>query len=330
MKRKGHLMEQILSLDNLYLAYQKACRGKKRKQEVLRFAANFDDNIARMRKEMADGSIAIGNYHYFTIHDPKERIICAAPFEERVLQHAIMNVCHPVFNKGLIETTFATRKEKGVYAALDKAVEAITKYPFSVKLDFRKYYDSISHDLLKSKLRRLFKDPKLLALFDRIIDSYQVEEGRGLPIGNLTSQYFANLYLSDLDHKAKEVWKVPIYIRYMDDILMVANQRLELKQNVKDLTTFSSQVLKLSLKPPIFRKNQQGQIFLGYRILPHHYRLSGRSKRRYRHKLLTYQRLLRDEKWSEQEYSEHILPLLSFALHAESKGFRKSCLEISR
>ncbi|MGM9693440.1 MAG: hypothetical protein ACI3YC_00320 [Alloprevotella sp.] len=116
----------------------------------------------------------------------------------------------------------------------------------------------------------------------------------------------------------------------MDDILMVGNQRLELKQNVKDLTTFSSQVLKLSLKPPIFRKKQQGQIFLGYRILPHHYRLSGRSKRRYRHKLLTYQKLLCDDKWSEQDYSEHILPLLSFALHAESKGFRKSCLEISR
>ena len=159
-------MEQILSLDNLYLAYQKACRGKKRKQEVLRFAEHFDANISKLRKEIADGTVSIGNYHYFTIHDPKERVICAAPFEERVLQHAIMNVCHPVFDKGLIETTFATRKEKGVYAALEKAVEAITKYDFSVKLDFRKYYDSISHELLKSKRRRLFKDPKLLALFD--------------------------------------------------------------------------------------------------------------------------------------------------------------------
>ena len=329
MKRIGNLMEKIEELDNLYLAYHKACRGKQRKAEVLRFAAHFEDNIQRMRKEIADGSVSIGNYRYFKIRDPKERIICAAPFEERLLQHAIMNVCHPYFDKVLIDSTYATRKGKGVYAALDKAVNAMSHYEFAVKLDFRKYYDSICHHILKAKLRRIFKDKELLKLFDRIIDSYCVTEGRGLPIGNLTSQYFANLFLSEFDHRAKELWHVPIYIRYMDDILMAGHQKQALKSCVKDLTSFSAQDLELTLKPPIFREAKQGVVFLGYKVLPYHYKLSGRSKIRFRHKLLTYNKLLNENKWNEQQYAEHILPLLSFARHAESKKFRAACLQIS-
>ena len=328
MKRVGHLMEQIVSLDNLHLAYHKACRGKQRKREVLKFAEHFDDEIQRMRQEIVDGTIAIGDYHYFTIHDPKERIICAAPFRERVLQHAIMNICHQYFDRTLIDTTYATRKGKGVYAALDKAVEAMSHYEYSVKLDFRKYYDSIDHAVLKEKLRSRFKDKKLLILFDKIIDTYCVREGKGLPIGNLTSQYFANAYLSELDHKAKEQWEVKGYIRYMDDILIVGNDREKLKNCVKRMTAFSSEKLHLLFKPPIFRKNKDGQTFLGYRVMPYYYKLSGRSKKRFRSKLLKYDKLLNEGRWTEGQYEEHILPLLSFAQHAESKAFRKACLMI--
>ena len=326
MKRVGCLMQQIASLDNLFLAYQKACRGKQRKAEVLRFAAQFDDNMQRMRQQLLDGTVPMGNYHYFTIHDPKERIICAAPFEERVLQHAVMNVCHYWFDRNLIADTYATRRGKGVYAALDKAVAAMTHYEHSVKLDFRKYYDSIDHQILKSKLRRLFKDPYLLQLFDRLIDTYSVSEGKGLPIGNLTSQYFANFYLSELDHSAKEQWKVPVYIRYMDDILLAGNDLGQLKQCVAQMTEFASSQLRLTLKPPIFHPCRTGQVFLGYRILPHHMLLSGRSKRRFRTKLMKYEHWLTSGRWEETSYAEHILPLLSFAQHAASKKFRQSCL----
>ncbi|MGM9688375.1 MAG: RNA-directed DNA polymerase [Alloprevotella sp.] len=322
-------MEQIASLDNLYLAYHKAVRGKQRKLEVRRFAEHFDENMERMRQQIADGTIAVGNYRYFTIHDPKERTICAAPFEERVLQHAIMNICHPHFDKALIDTTYATRKGKGVYAALDKAVEAMSRYTYSVKLDFRKYYDTVDHSVLKCMLRRKFKDGGLLALFDRIIDSYHVAEGRGLPIGNLTSQYFANLYLSGLDHRVKEQWHAPIYIRYMDDMLVGGNDRARLKECVAQMTAYAAEQLKLALKPPVYRHNRCGQTFLGYRVLPYRYILSGRSKRRFRTKLLTYGRLLNEGRWGEADYAEHILPLLSFALHAESSSFRKACLQIS-
>lgn len=168
MKRVGYLIEIIASLDNLYLAYQKACKGKQRKQEVIQFGKSFDENIHLIRQKIMDGSVEIGEYHYFTIHDPKERTICAAPFRERILQHAIMNVCHQYFDCTLIDTTYATRKGKGVYAALEKAGEAMSFYKYSVKLDFRKYYDSIDLDVLKTKLKRLFKDAKLIQLFEKI------------------------------------------------------------------------------------------------------------------------------------------------------------------
>ena len=328
MKRTGYLMEQIASLDNLYLAYQKACKGKQRKKEVLRFAEDFDANIQKLCREIADGTVAIGNYHYFTIHDPKERTICAAPFCERVLQHAVMNVCHEYFDRTLIDSTYATRKGKGVYAALDKAVEAMTQYTYTVKLDFRKYYDSIDHSILKQKLRRMFKDERLLLLFDKIIDSYSVSEGRGLPIGNLTSQYFANIYLSELDHLAKEQWKASKYIRYMDDILVAGNDKAVIKNCVDEMSRFSAESLHLTFKPPIYRAAKDGQTFLGYKVLPRHYKLSGRSKKRFRSKLLRYNKLHNSAVWSETQYEEHILPLLSFAQHAESKAFRKACIEI--
>ncbi|MGN0037334.1 MAG: reverse transcriptase domain-containing protein [Bacteroidaceae bacterium] len=319
-------MPKIASLENLYLAYHKACRGKQRKHEVRTFAAHFDDNIHAMQRELMDGSISLGDYRYFTIHDPKERIICAAPFRERILQHAVMNVCHAYFDRKLIDTTYATRKGKGVYAALEKAVEAMSRYEYTVKLDIRKYYDSIEHDVLRQVLRQIFKDKQLLALFDKIIGSYCVTNGRGLPIGNLTSQYFANAYLSALDHKAKEEWGAPLYIRYMDDIFIAGNDKAALRQCVRQMERYAADFLQVQFKPPIYRRSKDGQLFLGYRVLPFHCKLSGRSKKRFRSKLLNYGRLLAEDRWTEEQYAEHILPLLSFARHAESRSFRAACL----
>ena len=328
MKRVGNLTERIAELDNLYLAFAKACRGKQRKREVQDFREHFDENMSKLRSEILSGDIQVGQYHYFTIRDPKERIICAAPFRERVLHHAIMNVCHEHFDRSLIDTTYATRPDKGVYAAIDKAVCAASRYEWMVKLDFRKYYDSINHIVLKQLLERKFKDKTLLRLFFRIIDSYHAETDVGLPIGNLTSQYFANLYLSDFDHRAKEVLRVPIYIRYMDDILMAGNNKRELMESVREMEAFALSKFCLTLKPPICHKSKDGVVFLGYRVLPHHYLLAGRSKRRFRTKMIAYGHRLHEGVWEEQTYQEHILPLLSYVQQADCKEFRRSCVSI--
>lgn len=326
MKRVGNLIERIADLENLYDAFRKASKGKQRKKEVLEYQKLLDENISTLRKQILSGDVEVGNYHYFTIYDPKERIICAADFKERILHHAIVNVCMPYFDSSLIDTTYATRKGKGVYAALDKAIYAFSHFNNSLKLDFRKYYDSIDHDILKRLLRRKFKDGRLLLIFDAIIDSYAVDSGRGLPIGNLTSQYFANAYLSPLDHYVKEVLKAPVYIRYMDDILLVADNKDRLKSMYDKLREYAERQLNLYLKPPIFKETTVGQNFLGYKIKPYRCELSGRSKRRYRKKLLLYGKLFEEQLWNEQTFHEHLLPLVAFVKHAESCNFRNTCL----
>lgn len=327
MKRVGNLTDRIAELDNLYLAYCKARRGKQTKKEVIRFSENLDKNLLQLRSEILEGNVDVGHYHFFKIYDPKERLICAASFRERVLHHAIMNVCHPYFDRRLIADTYATRKGKGVFAALDKVEKAVAQCRYVVKLDFRKYYDSISHDVLKHHLQKMFKDKRLLRIFGLIIDSYHVDEGYGLPIGNLTSQYFANTYLAELDHKCKEIWKVKYYVRYMDDIFMADHSKRVLKFCVDKYRAASAELF-LNLKPPVFSVSSVGVDFLGYKMVKGCRSLTGRSKRRFRSKYLKYDRNLKNGKWDEATYKEHILPLLSFVMHAETLSFRQSCQNI--
>ncbi len=327
MKRINNLVPQIANLDNLYLAFSKACKGKQWSREVLDFRSDFDRNIQQIRNELLSGDVSVGDYRYFTIHDPKERLICAAAFRERVVHHAIMNICHQYFDRQLIYDTYATRIGKGQYAALDRAMDALKRYKWICKLDFRKYYYTISHNILKQKLRHIFKDNTLLKIFDRIIDTYQVSDGLGLPIGNLTSQYFANYYLSSLDHYCKETIKMPVYIRYMDDILIAADSKNQIRNFVASIDGYSQEKLLLTLKPPIIHTSPQGMSFLGYRIMPYRYFLNGRSKRRFRTKLIEAEHNLQSGIWTEQEYIDHVEPLMAFVRHAQSIDFVRSCIK---
>ncbi|GHT54420.1 hypothetical protein FACS189446_4020 [Bacteroidia bacterium] len=329
MKRTGNLIEKIQDLDNLYLAYFKAKRGKSGIRAVIDYEHNLDHHIATLQEQIQTGNISIGNYHYFTIRDPKLRLICAAGFHERVLHHAIMNICHVYFERHLIYDTYATRIDKGIYAALEKAKYAMKKYQYVGKLDFRKYFDSISHDVLKTQLRRLFKDPQLLNLFDKIIDSYETTSGFGIPIGNLTSQYFANYYLSEMDHYAKEVLNIPAYIRYMDDILIFENDRNRLKESIGRLEKLALEELYLCFKPILVNKCEQGISFLGYKTYPYKIVLNSRSKRRFGEKLKRYNGMLNNASWNETGYQQHIIPLFAFAKQAYTKKLRLDRLSLA-
>lgn len=326
MKRVGNLMNQIVDYDNIQLAFIKSCRGKQAKREVIEFRKNYDENISEIRKSLLSGDIQVGNYNYFKIFDPKERLICAASFQERVIHHAIMNVCHRYFERTLIYDTYATRIGKGIYKALDKAKFAASRYQYVAKLDYRKYFDSIDHGVLKEKLGRMFKDKELLNLFNKIIDSYCVVEGKGVPIGNLTSQYFANYYLSALDHKIKEVLNVPIYLRYMDDILIMDNNREKLKADVRYIQEYSDNELKLRLKEPIYRECRTGVQFFGYIVKPYRLLLNGRSKKRFRDKINYYSNCFEKGLISENEYQQHLLPLLAFTSYANEKAFMNATI----
>ena len=322
MKRVGFLMERICRVDNLLSAYYKASCGKRGKRQVKAYGNALPVRILQLRDALLDGRAELGEYHFFTVHDPKLRRICAASFEEKVIHHAVMNVCKPYFERNLIYDTYATREGKGVYAAIDRARQGLRNYDYVAKLDVRKYFDTISHEVLKQQLRRLFKDAALLNLLDGIIDSYTVEPGRGVPIGNLTSQYFANLYLSGLDHYVKEVMRVPVYVRYMDDMLLFGSSKKQVKDYVAEVEGYVCGKLRLCLKPMVLSASKRGVSFLGYNLFPHKILLNRRSKLRFKHKLRQYAEAHEKGEWNDEAYMAHIIPLMAFARKAYTRRLR--------
>ncbi len=172
MKRKGNLFRAIAETENLDLAFWKAQRGKSGKREVMEFRSRLRENLLQLREELSTGNYELGNYHCFTIRDPKERVICAADFRERVIQHAVMNICEPFFEKYQIFDSYACRKGKGVDACLARTQYYCRRYRWYLKLDIHKYFDSIHHKTLLQILARRFKDPELLNFFARLLDTY--------------------------------------------------------------------------------------------------------------------------------------------------------------
>lgn len=326
MKRTGYLIEKIADMDNLRLAFIKAAKGKEAKSAVILYRDNLAANLLLLHNQIQNNDVVIGDYHYFTIYDPKERLICAADFSERVLHHAIMNICHPVFEKAQIYDSYACRKGKGVYAALDRAFVFTKKYNYYLKLDVRKYFDSINHFVIKDLLRASFKDYNLLCLFDSIIDSYSRSENCGLPIGNLTSQYLANHYLSKADHYIKEKLLIPAYVRYMDDMILWHNDKNQLLEAGKQLADYLDNNFKLSLKPFCLNTTTKGLPFLSYLIYPDKIRLTARSRQRFIKKFNTYESNLKTGEWSQSTYQKHILPLVAFTEYADAKNFRRKII----
>jgi len=225
MKRVGHLMPGIVKWENLLLAFCRAERGLSDKYEADVYRENLDENLRFLRDGLADGSFPFGEYHSFEVRDPKTRMIHAPAFRERVAQHAIFNLCEPIMEKKLVDDCFACRKGKGTHGALKRAQVFARRYKWYLKLDVRRYFDSVVHSQLLEMLGRVFKDAHLLKLFAQIIGGYETERGRGLPIGSLASQFFANHYLSQLDRTCKQVLRVPGYLRYMDDFILWDHER---------------------------------------------------------------------------------------------------------
>jgi hypothetical protein len=325
-KRKGNLMEQIAEPDYLRLAFYKAAKGRQTNEDVIAYRKQLDRHLGTLRNELLTGSVPVGQYHYFTVYDPKERVICAASFHERVMHHAVMNVCHPVFESFLIFDTYATRKGKGQYAALDRAKRFARQYRWFCKMDVRKYFDSIDHGILLSKLERRFKDARLLELFRQIVHSYSTAPGRGIPIGNLTSQYFANFYLGFADRFLKEELAVKAYVRYMDDMVVFSSSKESLLAISRDFTDYVAAELNLHLKPACINSLSRGLPFLGYVVFADAVRLSKTSRKRFITKLKFYASQLTKGIWSQADFSKRTTPLIAFTQHAHSAALRRSVL----
>ena len=289
MKRYSRLFPQITGFNNLLLAANKASRGKRHKPAVASFDFHLEREVLTLQSELDEGHYQPGTFFTFDIRDPKPRRICAAPFRDRVVHHAICNVLDPFFDRRLISDSYACRSGKGSHAALKRAQHFSRRYPFFLKIDIRRYFDSIDHKVLKNLLRRIFKDQQLLALLERIIDNAPPDAvpGKGLPIGNLTSQYFANIYLGELDHFLKEQQKIKGYIRYMDDMLVFASDKSKLHQILAVIRQFLDERLHLQLKESalLLMPVTEGIPFLGFRVWPRLVRLDHRSLRRLRRRL---------------------------------------------
>ena len=326
MRRAGDLYPRLCDPENLRLAFWKASRGKRHKPDVVRFRENLTEELDRLAEELAAERVPVGAYRYFEIRDPKPRTICAAPFRERVLHHAILNVCEPVFESYQIHDSYACRRGKGSYAALARAQEFARRHSHFAKLDVRKYFPSIDHEVLLGLLERRFKDRALLSLLGRIVESHCTAPGRGVPIGNLTSQYFANHYLAVLDHHVKEALRVRGYLRYMDDFVLWAEDRETLKGLCRSVRAFCRERLRLELKEPVLGRCADGMSALGYRMFPRRLTLTPRSRRRFAQKLAACERAYAEGRITEQQAALRAEPLLAFAGHATTRGLRNSVL----
>ena len=320
MKRQGNLIAQIATRDNLLLAFHKAMRGRRAAKDVVAFAAALESEIDGLRTAIERGDVAVGEYHSFEIRDPKPRRIFAPRFAERVLHHAIMNVCEQRMDRFLIDDSYACRRGKGTSAAVARAQAFARGYRLVLKLDIARYFDNIDHAVLLQKLARLFKDRPLLDLLARIVATYEVAPGKGLPIGTLTSQHFANVYLGYLDHHVQDVLRCRAYLRYMDDFLLFADDRAQLRTWLGAVRTWLEGELRL--KPPIVATTSAGFGFLGFRVHHTHLALSGRRKRRFATAMRACARGFGRGLWTEREFASRLLAVTSHVEHARTRGLR--------
>ena len=304
-RRAGGLWGRLTSFPNLLLAHRKARRGKRDRRAVMAFEYDLERSVAALQGELLGRTYRPGGYRTFMIREPKPRSISAAPYRDRVVHHALMNVLEPVLDARLSPDSFACRKGKGTHAALDRYTHYARRHEFVWHGDISKFYASIDHESMRRALRRILKGPDVLGLLDGILDAGPPQEAplawfpgddlfsplerrRGLPIGNLTSQWMANLYLDPLDRFVRQTLRADGYVRYCDDFCVFGDDRRELRAAVSATREFLGQRLRLVLNPKHLEvaRTARGIAFLGMRVFPNHRRLApaalARSVRRLR------------------------------------------------
>lgn len=284
MRRELIRLEDLAAWPNLLLATHKAARGKQQRTEVAAFLANLPAELEALGRAILEGRAPLGRYRAFTIHDPKRRLIHAAAFPDRVLHHAILNLAEPVFERTLLSSSYACRPGRGVHRAVAAVRQNLCRHAWYAKIDVDGYFPSIPHDRLKALLARRFKGAGFLGLLGRIIDTSPGRTpGRGLPIGSLTSQHFANLYLDSADRLLLDQPGVRAHVRYMDDVLWWADGPEALRASLDRLAGHLAD-LGLTIKPSSIQiqPSRQGVSYCGFRIRQGVILPSRRKLRRYR------------------------------------------------
>ena len=266
MKRLGNVWEEFVSYENLYKAYKKARCNKGHRQSVLRFEEDVEGNLKKLQESLIDGTWHSSEYRFFEIHEyGKTRLIASLPFyPDRIVHWAIMNVTHKRFEKNLIRQTFACIPQRGTHDALDQLKEYLHRRDavYCLKTDMHKCFPSIVKFYLMEKIERIIKDQRILEIFSRIVYEYPQT---GIPIGNYTSQFFANLYLSSIDHYMKEEYHCRYYLRYMDDIVMLGWKKSWMHRALRRLKSLSEKDgMTVKKNWQMFPIDDRGIDFVGY------------------------------------------------------------------
>lgn len=292
MKRVGDLWPDIAHFTSLLQASRRAAEGKRRRADVAAFFLNLEPELLQLERELREGSYAPGAYRTFRILDPKPRQISAAPFRDRVVHHALTGVLEPIFERRFSPNSFACRVGKGTHAALERAKFGVARYRYCLRCDVRKYFASIDHEILLGLLERVIKCKPTLRLAATIIGASNpqeevlvwfpgdtlftpIERKRGLPLGNQTSQFFANVYLDGLDQLVDRQCRPGVYARYVDDFVVFDDSKERLGE-MRAAICESLAGVRLLLHPGKSRvyRCRDGVTFLGWRLFPSHARLT--------------------------------------------------------
>jgi len=345
MKRYGQLWDQVVCWENLVLAARKAQRGKRSRVAVQSFNFEQEARLLRIQRELQDGTYRPGEFRTHHITEPKPRLISAAPYRDRVVHHALMNVLEPILDRHFHSHSYACRRGKGTHAAADRLQALMRGHRYALQCDVRKFFPSIDHESLKTTFRRLIKDRRVLWLMDLIVDCSNDQESvqewfegddlftpgerrRGLPIGNLTSQWFANWMLNDLDHFVTSGLGIGAYVRYCDDFVLLRNDREVLNDAVGRVRERLARVrLRLHEQKLFVKPVRAGVTFVGYRMWPTHRLVRKENVRRFRRRV----------RWLRQAYAEGVIDwedikprLQSWMAHARHANSERLIRRLSR
>jgi RNA-directed DNA polymerase len=339
------MYEQLCSWENLLLAYRKASKGKRGQANAAAFEFRLEDNLLILQAELRTQIYSPGAYHSFLIHEPKKRLISAAPFRDRVVHHALCNQIEPVFERSFSPACYANRKLMGTHRAVDKAQQYARRYLYVLQCDIRQFFPAIDHAVLLAALVRKIEDTRVLWLCRQILasgrgvlaeeyemvyfpgdDLLAAERPRGLPIGNLTSQFWANVYLTGFDHFIQRQLGCRAYVRYVDDFLLFGDQKAILWQWKAALEEYLAR-LRLTIHPGAHpRPVKEGFPFLGFVIFPNRKRVKRRKVIHFRRKLRRLAEAYQAKKIPLDRVNASVQGWVNHVRYGNTVGLRKAVL----
>jgi hypothetical protein len=336
----------VYTWDNLWLAWRQAAKGKRGRPPAASFEYRLADNLLALQQELRSKTYTPGPYASFFIHEPKRRLISAAPFRDRVVHHALCNIIEPLFERSFIYDSYANRVGKGTHRALDRCQAFARRYRYVLQCDVRQFFPSIDHAILGRNLSRVIRDPDLLWLVDRILaggagvlseqygmvyfagdDLLAALRPRGLPIGNLTSQFWANTYLNPFDHFVKRELRCPAYLRFVDDFLLFSDSRAQLWEWKRAVMRRLARLrLTIHEARAQARPVSEGIPFLGFVVYPQRRRLKRRKGIAFRRRLQQMAQSYADGQVTLEQVNASVRGWVEHVRYGNTVGLRTSLL----